>query len=154
MKVDAGVDVETGVDDFSTASGVCRGFRAAADVVAVLGIPYAAAPFGAHRFRAPLPVPAWTGVRDCTRFGPVAPQSAELPGAPVWSPGDEDVLTVNVWTPAHDGGRLPVLVWIHGGAYGPRLGRFRHHGGPGLVAGHRLRLPGPDMGHRRHPARR
>ncbi|WP_371635103.1 carboxylesterase/lipase family protein [Streptomyces zaomyceticus] len=117
MKVDVGVDVETGVDDFRTASGVCRGFRAAADVVAVLGIPYAAPPFGAHRFRAPLPVPAWTGVRDCTRFGPIAPQSAELPGAPVWSPGDEDVLTVNVWTPAPDGGRLPVLVWIHGGAY-------------------------------------
>ncbi|MCX5227787.1 carboxylesterase/lipase family protein [Streptomyces sp. NBC_00233] len=123
------------MDIFRTNKGPAQGFRAAADVVAALGIPYAAPPFGADRFRAPLPAPAWSGVRDCTRFGPIAPQSAELPGAPVWSPGDEDVLTLNVWTPASasasspasssasvsspapGGGRLPVLVWIHGGAY-------------------------------------
>ncbi|MFD3665161.1 carboxylesterase/lipase family protein [Streptomyces sp. NPDC058659] len=105
------------MDIFTTSSGAVRGFRASADVVAVLGIPYAAPPFGVHRFREPAPVPAWTGVRDCTEFGPIAPQSAELPGSPVWSPGDEDILTVNIWTPVPDGGRLPVLVWIHGGAY-------------------------------------
>ncbi|MFG3193500.1 carboxylesterase/lipase family protein [Streptomyces omiyaensis] len=102
---------------FRTTCGEVRGFRAADDVVAVLGVPYAAPPFGADRFRAPRPAAPWSGVRDGTRFGPVAPQSAELPGAPVWSPGDEDVLTVNVWTPAPDGGSLPVLVWFHGGAY-------------------------------------
>ncbi|MDT0448320.1 carboxylesterase/lipase family protein [Streptomyces hesseae] len=105
------------MDVFKTTSGSVRGFRASADVVAVLGIPYAAPPFGANRFREPLPAPAWTGARDCTDFGPVAPQSAQLPGAPVWSPGEEDILTVNVWTPVPDGGRLPVLVWMHGGAY-------------------------------------
>ncbi|MFF9500957.1 carboxylesterase/lipase family protein [Streptomyces sp. NPDC014656] len=102
---------------FETKSGAVRGFRAADDVVAVLGVPYAAPPFGADRFREPRPTPPWSGVRDGTAFGPVAPQSAELPGAPSWSPGDEDVLTVNVWTPAPPAGRLPVLVWIHGGAY-------------------------------------
>jgi para-nitrobenzyl esterase len=102
---------------FKTTNGPVRGFRTSADVVAVLGVPYAAPPFGAHRFRGPFPAPAWTGVRDCTAFGPVAPQSARLPGAPVWSPDDEDILTVNIWTPAPEGGRLPVLVWIHGGAY-------------------------------------
>ncbi|MFF0473490.1 carboxylesterase/lipase family protein [Streptomyces sp. NPDC004284] len=105
------------MDIFTTTSGAVRGFRTSGDVVAALGIPYAAPPFGALRFREPAPAAAWTGVRDCTAFGPVAPQSAELPGSPVWSPGDEDVLTVNVWTPAPDGGSLPVLVWIHGGAY-------------------------------------
>ncbi|MER5202028.1 carboxylesterase family protein [Streptomyces sp. NPDC002825] len=105
------------MDIFKTTSGAVRGFRASDDVVAVLGIPYAAPPFGAHRFREPAPADAWSGVRECTAFGPIAPQSAELPGAPVWSPGDEDVLTVNLWTPAPDGGCLPVLVWIHGGAY-------------------------------------
>ncbi|MFF6792075.1 carboxylesterase/lipase family protein [Streptomyces filamentosus] len=107
---------------FTTESGAVRGFWASDDVVAVLGIPYAAPPFGAARFREPRPPRPWAGTRDCTGFGPVAPQSAELPGAPVWSPGDEDVLTVNVWTPARaparvSEGGLPVLVWIHGGAY-------------------------------------
>ncbi|MFI9014072.1 carboxylesterase/lipase family protein [Streptomyces griseus] len=102
---------------FKTTNGSVQGFRVSAEVVAVLGIPYAAPPFGANRFREPIPAPAWAGVRDCTAFGPVAPQSAELPGAPVWSPADEDILTVNVWTPTPEVGRLPVLVWIHGGAY-------------------------------------
>ncbi|MCT7353059.1 carboxylesterase family protein [Streptomyces sp. 15-116A] len=107
------------METFTTSNGPVRGFRAAADVVAVLGIPYAAPPFGANRFREPVPAPTWTGVRDCTAFGPVAPQSARLSGAPAWSPGDEDILTLNIWTPAPgpEGGRLPVLVWIHGGAY-------------------------------------
>ncbi|MFJ4969027.1 carboxylesterase/lipase family protein [Streptomyces sp. NPDC088755] len=105
------------METFRTNNGVVQGFRVADDVVAVLGIPYAAPPFGPHRFREPRPAPAWTGVRDCTAFGPVAPQSAELPGAPAWSPGDEDILTVNIWTPAPEGGGVPVLVWIHGGAY-------------------------------------
>ncbi|UPT46111.1 carboxylesterase family protein [Streptomyces sp. WAC00303] len=107
------------MDVFTTKSGRVRGRRADRDlgIVAVLGLPYAAPPFGARRFREPQPTEPWDGVRDCTAFGPVAPQSAELPGAPSWSPGDEDVLTLNVWTPADGPGDLPVLVWIHGGAY-------------------------------------
>nr|WP_281403986.1 carboxylesterase family protein [Streptomyces genisteinicus] len=107
---------------FPTTAGPVRGAAAGPDTVAVRGVPYAAPPFGPDRFRAPRPPRPWEGVRDCTRFGPVAPQSARLPGAPHWSPGDEDVLTLNVWTPARRdpapaGGGLPVLVWIHGGAY-------------------------------------
>ncbi|MFE1362880.1 carboxylesterase/lipase family protein [Streptomyces anulatus] len=107
------------MDVFTTKTGRVRGRRAARDrgIVAVLGLPYAATPFGARRFREPQPTEPWDGVRDCTAFGPVAPQSAELPGAPSWSPGDEDILTLNVWTPADGPGDLPVLVWIHGGAY-------------------------------------
>ncbi|MEU6957417.1 carboxylesterase family protein [Streptomyces sp. NPDC045714] len=107
------------MDVFTTKSGRVRGRRAARDraVVTVLGLPYAAPPFGARRFREPQPAEPWNGVRECTAFGPVAPQSAELPGAPGWSPGDEDILTLNIWTPADGPGDLPVLVWIHGGAY-------------------------------------
>ncbi|MGW4627298.1 carboxylesterase/lipase family protein [Streptomyces rubiginosohelvolus] len=107
------------MDVFTTKSGTVRGRRAERDrgIVVVRGLPYAAPPFGALRFREPQPPEPWDGVRDCTAFGPVAPQSAELPGAPVWSPGDEDVLTLNIWTPADGPGDLPVLVWIHGGAY-------------------------------------
>lgn len=96
-----------------------------------LGIPYAAPPFGARRFREPGPVAAWSGVRECVRYGPIAPQSAELPGAPVWVPGREDILSLNVWSPADTASGaadasgaaapgvrpLPVLFWIHGGGY-------------------------------------
>lgn len=104
---------------FRTRTGAVRGRRTARDpgVVVLRGIPYAAPPFGAGRFRAPRPAAAWGGVRDCAAFGPVAPQSAQLPGAPSWSPGDEDVLSLNIWTPGGVGDALPVLVWIHGGAY-------------------------------------
>ncbi|MFD6533930.1 carboxylesterase/lipase family protein [Streptomyces sp. NPDC060184] len=104
---------------FTTRSGAVRGRPAglAPHVTAVLGIPYAAPPFGPRRFREPRPAAGWDGVRPGLTFGPVAPQTAELPGAPGWKPGDEDVLTVNVWTPGGPGDALPVLVWIHGGAF-------------------------------------
>ncbi|MFB4419946.1 carboxylesterase/lipase family protein [Streptomyces sp. QL37] len=107
------------MEEFTTKAGVVAGRRAARDpgVVVLRGIPYAAPPFGAGRFRAPRPAAPWDGVRDCAGFGPVAPQSAELPGSPVWSPGDEDILSLNIWTSGGGGDTLPVLVWIHGGAY-------------------------------------
>ncbi|MER5550568.1 carboxylesterase family protein [Streptomyces sp. NPDC002793] len=104
---------------FRTRSGPVAGSTSphAPEVTVLRGIPYAAPPFGAGRFRAPRPAASWDGIRDCAAFGPVAPQSARLPGAPAWSPGDEDVLSLNIWTPGNDGDALPVLVWIHGGAY-------------------------------------
>ncbi|MFD3969878.1 carboxylesterase/lipase family protein [Streptomyces cyaneofuscatus] len=107
------------MDVFTTKAGQVRGRRSGRDpgITAVRGLPYAAPPFGADRFRAPRPAQPWDGVRECTAFGPVAPQSAELPGSPAWSPGDEDILTLNIWAPADGPGDLPVLVWIHGGAY-------------------------------------
>jgi len=84
-----------------------------------LGVPYAAAPVGDRRFRAPAPAPGWTGVRAADRFGAPAPQAeglvSRLPSFSV-APGDEDCLSLNVWTPAVTG-RRPVLVWIHGGAF-------------------------------------
>ncbi|MFF3286089.1 carboxylesterase/lipase family protein [Streptomyces sp. NPDC003023] len=104
------------MDVFRTQDGPVRGRPVADGVVAVLGMPYAAPPFGPGRFGEPRPAEPWREVRECTRFGPVAPQSAQLPGAPSWTPGDKDVLTLNVWAP-HGASALPVLVWIHGGAY-------------------------------------
>lgn len=86
-----------------------------------LGIPYADPPVGPHRWRAPRPVMPWTGIRDATAFGSVAPQpkSAFIPIPPGLSE-NEDCLTLNVWAPAEarfDGRPRPVMVWVHGGGY-------------------------------------
>ncbi|WP_217184208.1 carboxylesterase/lipase family protein [Streptomyces sp. AC495_CC817] len=84
-----------------------------------LGIPYAAPPFGAGRFREPRPAEAWSGIRDAVAFGPTAPQLpyagaiGELLGS-VRIEGD-DILTANVWAP-ENADRAPVMLWIHGGA--------------------------------------
>ncbi len=82
------------------------------------GIPFAKPPVGALRFLAPERPQSWDGVRGACAFGPPAPQ-AQFPGAqPVPQAANSDEwLTVNVWTPDPDAGMLPVLVYIHGGAY-------------------------------------
>nr|WP_236571214.1 carboxylesterase family protein [Microbacterium hydrocarbonoxydans] len=109
MSVAPQVTVSTGIVHGETSDRVHR----------YLGIPYAAPPFGANRFRAPRPAAPWKGVRDATAFGPTAPQHpypgaiGELLGS-VEIPGDE-ILTVNVWAPAKTD-TAPVVLWIHGGA--------------------------------------
>ena len=99
-------------------SGTVRGRHG--DGVAVFrGIPYAAPPVGRLRFAAPEPPAPWSGTLDAGEFGPVPPQSALGPAAPPRPPDDgRGWLTVNVWTPRPDpDAGLPVMVWIHGGAY-------------------------------------
>src|SRR3954447_25137068 len=102
-----------------TASGSVQG-RVKDGINDFRGIPYAATPVGELRFRPPQPVEPWAGVRDATRFGPMAPQTLgameQMFGAPP-RPMDEDCLTLNVWTPACDDGNRPVMVWIHGGGF-------------------------------------
>ena len=108
-----------------TSDGRVRGISSGG-VDQFLGIPYAAPPVGDRRWRPPQPHGRWTGVRDATAFANHCPQVATPFGLPSVT---EDCLYLNVFRPArgedgeHDEGgdegrerRLPVMVWIHGGA--------------------------------------
>jgi para-nitrobenzyl esterase len=82
-----------------------------------LGIPYAAAPVGALRWRPPQPSAPWTSKLHATSFGSPCVQHPLQPGFPTG--GSEDCLFINVWAPhgTAAGSRLPVMVHIHGGGY-------------------------------------
>ncbi|MFN9731935.1 MAG: carboxylesterase/lipase family protein [Pseudomonadota bacterium] len=103
-----------------TREGIVAGAADAAATTAWRGVPFAAAPVGALRWRAPQPPPARDRVLAATRFGPACPQS---PGQGFFASAptvqDEDCLTLNVWSPdaAQAGDRRPVMVWIHGGGH-------------------------------------
>ncbi|AKT42129.1 carboxylesterase/lipase family protein [Chondromyces crocatus] len=88
------------------------------------GVPYAAAPVGAHRWRSPRPAEPWSEVLDATRPGPPCPQAAAS-FADVESL-EEDCLTLNVTTPntARTDALKPVMVWIHGGGGANGAGHF------------------------------
>ncbi|TMA36097.1 MAG: carboxylesterase family protein [Deltaproteobacteria bacterium] len=101
------------------ASGDVVGFAGAEGSHVWLGIPYAAPPVGALRWRAPQDPPPWQGVRSALVFGARCPQYASaLEGTHQLGTvyGSEDCLTLNVWAPPDaEAGRLPVMFWIHGG---------------------------------------
>jgi para-nitrobenzyl esterase len=102
-------------------------------VLVFRGIPYARAPRGELRFRPPEPPEPWRDVRRATRFAPAAPQG--LPPVPLvraligGGAQSQDSLYLNVWTPALDGRRRPVMVWIHGGAFVMGAGSTRLYWG-------------------------
>jgi len=89
-------------------------------ITAYKGIPFAAPPIGDLRWRAPQPAPPWTGVRKADALAPACVQDQSfnkfigLPELPL----SEDCLYLNVWTPAQSANaKLPVMVWIYGGAF-------------------------------------
>src|SRR5690606_21116335 len=82
------------------------------------GIPYAAPPVGPLRWRPPQPPAAWEGVRASDRWGAECMQQpVSFDMAQSSQPVSEDCLTLNVWAPVSKDRRLPVMVWIHGGAF-------------------------------------
>jgi para-nitrobenzyl esterase len=104
----------------TTAYGQVRG-EMRDGVARFLGIPYAASPTGALRFAAPVPPEPWEGVRDADAFSATPPKPDYIPpiAAVLYEtavPGD-DWLSVNVWSPDVTATGLPVMVWIHGGAF-------------------------------------
>ncbi len=86
-----------------------------ADYLEFRGIPYAQPPVGPLRFKAPQPLSPWGGVRKADRFSDASPQD-EISMFGIGHT-NEDCLYMNIWTPAADGAKRPVMVWIHGGGY-------------------------------------
>lgn len=103
-----------------TQNGSVRG-RIVEGIAVFKGIPYAAPPFGAHRFQPPQPAESWDGVRDALEYGATVPKPGYAPPFDALLPepavAGEDCLNLNVWTPDAGGSGLPVMVWIHGGAF-------------------------------------
>ena len=110
-----------------TRSGRVRG--AVRDGIASFkAVPYGASTVGENRFKPPQPPVPWAGVRDALAYAGQSPQSRagfarrdelmDFASPPDTTPETEDCLTLNLWTPAvGDGGRRPVMVWFHGGAF-------------------------------------
>jgi para-nitrobenzyl esterase len=119
-------------------SGRVAGARVAG-VIRFSGIPYAEAPTGERRFNAPVPVRPWRGTIDGSRASVIAPQ---LASRLVGVMGDfaatqsEDCLRLTINTPAVDGARRPVIVWLHGGGFSSGSGGLDwYDGGPLALEG-------------------
>jgi para-nitrobenzyl esterase len=111
-----GPAVEPGPTIVPTTSGAVEGVALPGGGVAFRGIPYAEPPVGALRFAPPVPRACTAGITQAQEFGAICPQvEKDAQNQVIAMRGEEDCLTLNVWTPAADGAARPVLVYIHGG---------------------------------------
>ncbi|HXB09294.1 MAG TPA: carboxylesterase family protein, partial [Puia sp.] len=116
-----------GFDTVKVEGGLISGaVNQAGNIHVFKGVPFAAPPVGVLRWKAPQPVPSWTGVKSCVAFGPSPMQDAPVPFS-MWSeeflirkePIGEDCLYLNIWSgAAAPTEKRPVLLWIYGGGFG------------------------------------
>ncbi len=136
----------------SLADGKVQGLKSVDGTFEVFtGIPYAAPPVGELRWRAPADPASWEGIRACTHFAPMAmqPRNSEIYNSLTRIIGfhdyrisldddyrdavSEDALYINLWRPAGGGEKLPVLVYVHGGALQTGQPWYADYSGEGLA---------------------
>jgi para-nitrobenzyl esterase len=130
-----------------TTAGKIRGTHATG-VYTFRGVPYGASTAGSGRFQPPAKPQPWSDIREATALGPRSPQLLSSfhgfvpPEVEVMDRDEamsEDCLVLNVWTPALDrGGKLPVMVWLHGGGYTSGSGGFICYDGIELARKHEV----------------
>lgn len=130
-----------------TRYGKVQGYEQGA-ISAWKGIPFAKPPTAQLRFRAPQPPEPWRGVRETTAFSPMAPQVPAMGASMVGAlgaeravdqrPMSEDCLYLNIWSPAADQEKRPVMVYIHGGAFTLGSASDPWYDGTSFAANHNL----------------
>ncbi|MDP4224437.1 MAG: carboxylesterase family protein, partial [Bacteroidota bacterium] len=115
-----------------TSHGRIRGIRLR-DVNIYKGIPYAGRVSGNRRFLRPAPLEPWTGIRDALQLGPPSIQAPNQTYGINEPKPDEDCLFLNVWTPANDNRKRPVMFYNHGGGFATGSGGSEAQDGTNLA---------------------